>query len=105
VNLNALALLLSIVTVWVNTRSGVYHYPGTRWYGNTKSGPKALFPCGRLSEQSLIAFYEPSEIAGLEGSDDYSQLPEETMKTEQKNSDDPQNDAGQGREAAAGETI
>ena len=26
------------VTVWVNTRSGVYHYPGTRWYGNTKSG-------------------------------------------------------------------
>jgi hypothetical protein len=56
------------VTVWVNTRSGVYHYPGTRWYGNTKSEPKALFPCGRLSEQSLIAFYEPSEIAGLEGS-------------------------------------
>jgi hypothetical protein len=26
------------VTVWVNTNSGVYHCPNTRWYGNTKSG-------------------------------------------------------------------
>lgn len=26
------------VTVWVNTTSGVYHCPNTRWYGNTKSG-------------------------------------------------------------------
>jgi hypothetical protein len=24
--------------VWVNTATGVYHYPGTRWYGNTKPG-------------------------------------------------------------------
>lgn len=28
----------SIVLVWVNTNSGVYHCPNTRWYGNTKSG-------------------------------------------------------------------
>jgi hypothetical protein len=21
--------------VWVNTATGIYHYPGTRWYGNT----------------------------------------------------------------------
>jgi hypothetical protein len=24
--------------VWVNTATGVYHYPGTRWYGNTRQG-------------------------------------------------------------------
>lgn len=26
------------VTVWVNTRSGIYHYPGTRYYGKTREG-------------------------------------------------------------------
>ncbi len=25
-------------TVWVNLDSGIYHYPGTRYYGKTKSG-------------------------------------------------------------------
>jgi hypothetical protein len=24
--------------VWVNTATGIYDYPGTRWYGNTKQG-------------------------------------------------------------------
>lgn len=24
--------------VWVNTKTGVYHFKGQRWYGNTKDG-------------------------------------------------------------------
>lgn len=24
--------------VWINTNTGVYHFQGQRWYGNTKSG-------------------------------------------------------------------
>ena len=24
--------------VWVNTRTGIYHLQGERWYGNTKQG-------------------------------------------------------------------
>jgi hypothetical protein len=24
--------------VWVNTDSGIYHKPGSRWYGKTKQG-------------------------------------------------------------------
>lgn len=26
------------VRVWVNTKSGVYHFPGERYYGNTAEG-------------------------------------------------------------------
>ena len=40
-NSNVVATHSSIspdVKVWVNTNSGVYHCPNTRWYGNTKHG-------------------------------------------------------------------
>ena len=32
------------VKVWVNTASGLYHCPNTRWYGKTKQG-KYLSEC------------------------------------------------------------
>ena len=28
----------SPIKVWVNTDSGTYHCPGTRWYGKTRAG-------------------------------------------------------------------
>jgi hypothetical protein len=34
--------------VWVNTATGIYHYPGTRWYGHTKQGKY-------MSEKDAIA--------------------------------------------------
>jgi hypothetical protein len=30
--------------VWVNTKTGVYHFKGQRWYGNTREG---AFECRR----------------------------------------------------------
>ena len=32
------AAVSNSVKVWVNTNTGVYHYPGQRWYGRTKQG-------------------------------------------------------------------
>jgi hypothetical protein len=34
--------------VWVNTKTGIYHYPGTRWYGKTNEGKS-------MSEKDAIA--------------------------------------------------
>jgi hypothetical protein len=34
--------------VWVNTATGIYHYPGTRWYGKTN---QAKF----MSEKDAVA--------------------------------------------------
>lgn len=34
------------VKVWVNRRSGIYHGPGTRWYGKRRSrASRASSPC------------------------------------------------------------
>jgi hypothetical protein len=40
--------------VWVNTSTGVYHCPGTRWYANTKSG--RLLP----EEEARTRGYRPA---------------------------------------------
>jgi hypothetical protein len=38
----------SDAVVWLNTASGVYHFKGQRWYGNTKSG---AYVCEREADQ------------------------------------------------------
>ncbi len=35
------------VRVWVNTASGTYHCPGTRYYGTTKQGSYMTEPAAR----------------------------------------------------------
>jgi hypothetical protein len=43
------------VKVWVNTSSGVYHCPGTRWYGNTKHG-KYVGECTAIQDGNRPAY-------------------------------------------------
>jgi hypothetical protein len=43
------------VRVWVNTKSGVYHYPGERWYGRTEEGEYMTESAARA------AGYRPTE--------------------------------------------
>lgn len=35
--------------VWVNTKSGIYHMPGMRWYGRTAQGE---YMCRQAADQS-----------------------------------------------------
>jgi hypothetical protein len=37
------------VVVWVNTPSGVYHFKGMRWYGNTNHG---AYVCKKEGDQA-----------------------------------------------------
>jgi hypothetical protein len=46
------------VKVWVNTKSGVYHCPGTRWYGATKQG-KYMGECEAIKEGDRPAYGKP----------------------------------------------
>ncbi len=46
------------VKVWVNTSSGVYHCPGTRWYGNTKRG-KYMGECEAIKDGNRPAYGRP----------------------------------------------
>src|SRR5713101_258272 len=43
------------VKVWVNTNSGVYHCPGTRWYGETKKG-KYMGECAAIKDGNRPAY-------------------------------------------------
>jgi len=43
------------VQVWVNTKSGVYHCPGTRWYGKTKQG-KYMGECAAIKAGNRPAY-------------------------------------------------
>lgn len=46
------------IRVWVNTNSGIYHCPGTRWYGATKQG-KYMGECEALKAGYRAAYYRP----------------------------------------------
>jgi hypothetical protein len=46
------------ITVWVNTHSGIYHCPGSRWYGATKQG-KYMSECEALKAGYRAAYYRP----------------------------------------------
>ncbi len=46
------------VKVWVNTKSGVYHCPGTRWYGATKQG-KYMGECEAIKDGYRPAYGRP----------------------------------------------
>jgi hypothetical protein len=48
------------VKVWVNTNSGVYHCPGTRWYGNTKRG-KYMGECAAIKDWNRAAYGNGSD--------------------------------------------
>jgi hypothetical protein len=39
----------SDVVVWVNNPSGIYHFKGMRWYGNTKNG---AFVCQKEGDKA-----------------------------------------------------
>jgi hypothetical protein len=41
--------------VWVNTETGVYHRPGSRWYGKTKKGKYML------ESDAIKAGYKPAK--------------------------------------------
>jgi hypothetical protein len=46
------------VTVWVNTKSGIYWCPGSRWYGRTKQG-KYMGECEALEAGYRPAYHRP----------------------------------------------
>jgi hypothetical protein len=41
------------IVVWVNTLTGVYHFQGMRWYGNTTSG---AYACQKEANQAGYHF-------------------------------------------------
>lgn len=46
------------VKVWVNTASGVYHCPGSRWYGKTKQG-EYMSECEAKKKGYRPAYHRP----------------------------------------------
>ena len=58
--------------VWVNTDSGVYHKPGTRWYGKTKQGKYMTEADAQKAGATLETggnsrdlFFEPTVLSGV----------------------------------------
>jgi hypothetical protein len=79
----------SEVTVWVNTASGVYHCPGTRWYGSTKRG-KYLGECAAIKDGDRPAYGKAC------GSDCQSALVTEPPSSPSANENNPTRNAQAG---------
>jgi len=43
------------IRVWVNTKSSIYHCPGSRWYGKTKQG-KYMSECEAIKAGNRPAY-------------------------------------------------
>ena len=52
------------IKVWVNTKSSVYHCPGSRWYGKTKQG-KYMGECAAQKAGYRPAYGKPCGARGL----------------------------------------
>jgi len=48
----------AVVKVWVNTNSGIYWCPGSRWYGKTKQG-KYMSECEAIEAGYRPAYKKP----------------------------------------------
>lgn len=78
------------VKVWVNTNSGVYHCPGTRWYGTTKQG-KYESECAAIKDGNRPAYGKP---CGSECRSGLSTAPAVSPSTEENTSGTSSKQAG-----------
>jgi hypothetical protein len=78
------------VKVWVNTNSGVYHCPGTRWYGSTKQG-KYESECAAIKDGNRPAY---GKACGSECQSGLTNGPSSAPRTEESTAPTTPREAG-----------